>query len=82
MGPMARVEKLIKHSIPDATVKVTDLTGTRDHVGLFVASDTFKGKTLREQHQRIMDILKEELANELHAVQIKTMTKEKMEESP
>ena len=67
-------ELIIKH-LPDAEVQVTDLTGTSDHLGLLVASDTFEGKMLIQQHQTIMDILKESLKERIHAVQIKTMTK-------
>lgn len=81
MDPMTRAKELIEHHIPDAVVEVTDLTGGRDHVGLLVASDAFQGKMLIEQHQMIMDILKEELAGELHAIQIKTITKASRKES-
>lgn len=70
----------IKTHIPDADVTVTDLTGTRDHLGLQIISDVFEGKALLEQHRVIMDILKEKLKNEIHAVQLKTMTKAKARE--
>jgi len=74
------VKSLIKNKIPDADVTVTDLTGTQDHLGLEIVSDEFVGKRLIQQHQMIMDILKEELnANIIHAVQIKTMTKDQKE---
>lgn len=68
--------ELIQSNIEDAKVQVTDLTGTADHLGLLVVSDVFSGKMLIAQHQMIMDILKEKLKEELHAVQIKTMTHE------
>ena len=74
------VENKIKTSLTDAEVKVTDLTGTFDHLGIMVASDTFKGKMLIDQHQVIMDILKEDLKEKIHAVQIKTMTLTKFNE--
>ncbi|MCO4752909.1 MAG: BolA family transcriptional regulator [Bacteriovoracaceae bacterium] len=77
MNPMQEVEQLIKSQIEDAHVEVSDLTGTMDHLNIFVASDIFKGKMLIDQHQIIMDILKEELKEKIHAVKIKTMTKEK-----
>ena len=75
MDNLSFVKDLIIKSLPDAEVAVTDLTGTSDHLGLMVASDTFEGKMLIEQHQTIMDILKESLKERIHAVQIKTMTK-------
>ena len=72
--PMIQIEELIKKHLPDAVVETTDLTGTRDHVGLSITSNAFSGKTLLQQHRMVMDILKEEFSKELHAVQIKTAT--------
>jgi stress-induced morphogen len=75
------LEDLIKKEIPDAHVEVTDLTGTRDHLGILVASDVFKGKILIDQHQILMNILKEELKSRIHAVKLQTLTKEKFEQT-
>ena len=77
MNPLVDVENLIKENIKDSIVKVSDLTGTMDHLEIIVASDEFKGKILIDQHQMIMDILKEDLKEKIHAVQLKTMTIEK-----
>lgn len=74
------LSNFIKTHLPDAEVTVTDLTGTRDHLGLQIISDVFEGKALLEQHRVIMDILKEKLKSEIHAVQLKTMTKTKARE--
>ena len=71
------VEEIIKQGIPDATVLVEDMTGTRDHLAITVVSDAFKGKLLIEQHQMLMDLLKEELKSRIHAVKLQTYTKEK-----
>lgn len=70
----------LKTHIKDAEVAVTDLTGTRDHLGIQIISDEFEGKGLLDQHRIVMDILKEKLKNEIHAVQLKTMTKTKARE--
>lgn len=77
MTPLEDIKNLIESKIEDAIVTVGDLTGTMDHLDIFVASDLFKGKMLIDQHQIIMDILKESLKEKIHAVQIKTQTKEK-----
>jgi acid stress-induced BolA-like protein IbaG/YrbA len=75
MVDFATVETLIKTQLDDAIVKVTDLTGSQDHLGIMVISDQFEGKMLMAQHQMLMDILSEKLkSNEIHAVQLKTMT--------
>ena len=71
-----KIKGLITSTIEDADVQITDLTGTRDHLGLVVTSNQFKGKMLIEQHRMVMDILKESLKEEIHAVKIKTITKD------
>ncbi|MDC0256040.1 BolA family transcriptional regulator [Bacteriovoracales bacterium] len=71
-----KIKILITNKIEDADVEITDLTGTRDHLGLVVSSNQFKGKMLIEQHRMVMDILKESLKEEIHAVKIKTVTKD------
>ncbi len=68
------VSQLIKTALKDAKVEVSDMTGTRDHLEITIASDAFKGKMLLQQHRMIMDILKEALAGPVHAVKLKTMT--------
>ena len=76
-NPLADVKNLIESNLAGSTVKVADMTGTMDHLEILVISDTFKGKLLLEQHQIVMDILKDSLKEKIHAVQIKTMTEEK-----
>ena len=67
------VVNLIKSGLSDAHVVVSDMTGTRDHLDILIVSDHFKGKMLIQQHQMVMDLLKESLKAEIHAVQLKTM---------
>lgn len=67
------VKNIIKSGLPDAQVEVTDMTGTADHLDIMIISDAFKGKMLIAQHQMVMDLLKESLKAEIHAVQLKTM---------
>ncbi len=71
------VENIIKAGLPDADVLVEDMTGTKDHLAITVISDAFKGKVLFEQHQLLMQLLKEELKTRIHAVKLQTYTKEK-----
>lgn len=68
------VQDLIKLQLKDAVVKVHDLTGGGDHLGLMIISDEFKGKMLLAQHRMVMDILKNKFKENLHAVQLKTLT--------
>lgn len=67
------VKALIKTGLPDAHVEVNDMTGTADHLDIMIISNQFTGKMLIAQHQIVMDLLKESLKAEIHAVQLKTM---------
>lgn len=67
------VKNIIKAGLTDAHVEVLDMTGTADHLDIVIVSDAFKGKMLIQQHQMVMDLLKESLKAEIHAVQLKTM---------
>ena len=71
-----QVKTLITNELKDAKVKVNDLTGSGDHLGLLIVSDEFKGKMLLQQHRMIMDILSAKFNEDLHAVQLKTLTYE------
>lgn len=71
------VENIIKAGLPDATVMVEDMTGTRDHLAITVVSDAFEGKLLFQQHQILMNLLKDELKTRIHAVKLETYTKAK-----
>ena len=71
------VETIIKAGLPDAVVMVEDMTGTKDHLAITVVSDAFEGKLLFQQHQILMNLLKEELKNRIHAVKLETFTKAK-----
>lgn len=81
MSDFKFVEDIIIAGLPDAQVMVEDMTGTRDHLAITVVSDGFKGKMLIEQHQILMNLLKEELKDRIHAVKLQTYTKEKFENS-
>ncbi|MBE8222095.1 MAG: BolA family transcriptional regulator [Bdellovibrionales bacterium] len=72
---------LIESSITESKVQLTNFPGggTHNHLGVMVISDSFENKTLLEQHQMVMDSLKEELKERLHAVKIKTITKKQFD---
>ena len=71
------VEK-IKASIPDATVEIEDLTGTRDHYQVLVVSEQFDGKPLIKRHRRVQNALSEELEGPIHALKLETKTPEEV----
>ncbi|MGB0945618.1 MAG: BolA family protein [Pseudoalteromonas marina] len=48
--------------------------GTDSHFKVIVVSEEFLGKRLLQRHRQINEILKEELANHIHALAIHTYT--------
>ena len=68
------VTLLIKQSLPDAQIEVTDMGGG-DHLEVKVVSEKFSGLTLVQQHQLVYGALKNELRTEtIHALALKTST--------
>lgn len=79
MNPLEEVKNLIESQLENSKALVFDMTGTMDHLEIFVGCDKFQGMGLIDQHQLIMDILKESLKDKIHAVKIKTMNIEKFQ---
>lgn len=79
MDILKEIENLIKNNINNAIVEVSDLTGNINHLhlGLIVASDDFSNISLLQQHKKVMDILREKLQADVHAIKLKTMTRSK-----
>lgn len=73
------VKNIIKAGLTDAHVDIVDMTGTGDHLDLLIVSDQFKGKMLIQQHQLVMNLLSDSLKEDIHAVQLKTMSFEDAE---
>ncbi len=75
MSRVQAVQELLAVEMPEAIIEVKDLTGTDDHLGVFVASDSFVGKSRLDQHRLVMQILRQQLDSSLvHAVRLKTTT--------
>jgi stress-induced morphogen len=72
--PMAtqQIEELIKASLPDAEVTITDLAGDGDHYAAHVVSGRFHGKTRVAQHKMVYEALGGRMGGELHALQLTT----------
>ena len=66
---------MILVKIPDAAVRIEDMTGTNDHFEIEVVSGEFKGKTLIQQHKMVFDALQKEMDGRIHAVKLKTILK-------
>jgi len=68
------VEGLIRAGMPDAEVQVS---GDGSHFDAVVVSDAFEGLALIKRQRLVMDTVKPQIASgELHALSIKTYTRE------
>ena len=66
------ITKLIKESIPDATVEIKDLMGDNNHYSAKIKSKVFNNLNKIEQHKLVYKSLKGKMGNELHALSIVT----------
>lgn len=65
----------IRQVMPDATVSVTDSTGTMDHLIITVVSDHFKGKNLLDRHRMVYQALAAPMKDgRIHALEITART--------
>ena len=67
--------KLIKESIPDATVEIKDLAGDNNHYSATIKSKIFENLNKIQQHKLVYKPLKGKMGDELHAFSIKTESK-------
>jgi stress-induced morphogen len=68
------IRTLLERAFPDADeLDVEDRTGTGDHFQVTVASSTFDGLPLLDQHRRVNDALAAPLGDgSIHELRIKT----------
>jgi stress-induced morphogen len=76
----ADVKELLIKSFDDAYVDIAEDSNNMNshlHLNILIVCDQFKEKKLLDQHRMVMDILREALQDDIHAVKIKTLTKDK-----
>lgn len=72
--PVAKddLERMLKESFPDATVRIDDLAGDGDHYRAVIVSEAFRGKSRIQQHQLVYAALGGRMGGELHALALTT----------
>ena len=73
------IEKLLKQSFPQATIKIDDLAGDGNHYSATVVAPQFKGLNRVKQHQLVYSALKGKMDGshgELHALALTTKVME------
>ena len=73
--PLEEIKKLIKDSIPDASIEIEDLMGDNNHYSATITSSKFYNLSKIDQHKLVYKSLKGKMGNELHALSITTKGK-------
>ena len=68
------IRERIIEKMPDAVVKVSDLTGGGDHWQVEVVSAVFEGVSPVNQHRMIYDCFGDVIGGAMHALALKTRT--------
>ena len=69
-----KIEQKLEDGLTNPKIFLQDMTGTMDHFNAIIISDDFIGKNLIEQHRLVYKILGDMVTNEIHALQLKTLT--------
>jgi stress-induced morphogen len=71
------IAALLRQTMPDAEVRVFEMTGTMDHLEVFVRSKAFAGVSPLDRHRMVERALAPARADgRIHALQIRTATPE------
>ena len=73
--PLEEIKKLIKESIPDASIEIEDLMGDNNHYSATITSSKFNNLSKIDQHKLVYKSLKGKMCNELNALSITTKGK-------
>jgi stress-induced morphogen len=70
----SEIERRIVQILPDAKVRIEDLTGTKDHYEVQVISQAFAGLMPLKRHRLVYEPFKDVLGGPLHALTLTTIT--------
>ena len=71
-----KIKKILTKKIKDSKIFIQDMTGNDDHFNVIIISEKFQGLSLIERHKIIYNILEPMITKEIHALQLKTITRE------
>ena len=74
------IERRIKVAIPNAVVRVHDMTGGSDHFQVEVVAQAFSGKNPIQRHRMVYAPLQDVLGGALHALALQTRTPDELAE--
>ena len=65
------ITALLQTQIPDARCDIVDLTGTKDHYELHIASERFRGMSPIAIHRLVYGVLGPAVGTSIHALSVK-----------
>lgn len=74
-----RVATIIEEHVPEATAEVRSSRDDDAHFTAVVASPEFEDTPVVDQHQLVHDALDEYLTEEIHAIELTTLTPEELD---
>lgn len=74
MASTEDIREMVKMGLPEAEVRVVDLTGTGDHFEVTVITQAFTNKSLVDRHRMVYEALGPAVGMQIHAVTLKTST--------
>jgi stress-induced morphogen len=75
MPSTQEVKERIEKALPGSEATVTDLTGGGDHLRAEIVYDGFHGLTRIEQHRLVYGVFGDEIGGPIHALSLKTSTR-------
>lgn len=71
------IKAVIEKAVPQSTAYVLDPQNDGQHFQAIVVSSVFEGMMLVKQHQMVMKALRDAMAEAVHALSLKTFTRER-----
>ncbi len=66
------IKALILKTLPDANIRIEDVSGDGSHYSLWIESKSFEGKNRVQQHQMVYAALGDMMKDKLHALALQT----------
>jgi len=69
------LQKILQEKFPKGEIQIVDLAGDDDHYSVTIIDEIFAGKTRIMQHKLVNEALGDVIKKQLHAMQLKTISK-------
>ena len=76
MPTAEELKQRIEAALPGSDADVEDLTGGGDHFRAEIVSDRFAGLSRIDQHRLVYDVFGAEIGGPIHALSLRTSTRE------